>query len=366
MELVILFALASHAELRVERDAEALREQLLTWSESLHSFSGSYVLHDRWPGLPGDQARPPVERPVTFRFDSEDRFVQRVDPLEDGGQVTVWISRLGGRIVHRRDYVYPDGREDYTYVTLDATNSWPEPEGAYVSPLTLFHAGQYPSLRTFLATGESAAHERDGFRVLSHRKYPESRDRLDVWFDPEDRVVSISIGVGVNAPYTELLERWEGDPFQAFKKYTTWEILGYAEVNGVLLPTSAQRVSWQYPENEFAVLRQRLLNQEIDLTAFQVGTIVQAGRPYEVAVQDFSLHPEEVRVNIPLKPADFEIPVPVGAELKQGKDGPITVYPGSWFYRVTRPLPLALGGAIALITLTLVALLLRRCSFRRS
>ncbi len=333
--------------LQVAPEAQALRKRLLAWSESLHSFCGDYRLRQTWPGVPEARDAVPMDLEVTYCFDDENRFMRRIEPLDDGGTVTRWYSLHEGEYQFRSDYDYTT-REDYTLVALDA-EAWPDPDGAYLTPETLFNGDCSPSLAVFMAVGRTTLHGVNGKQVLVHSRAPESRDRINVWFDDRGRVETFEWGVGIDAPPAEIRNVWDGDPFDAFNKYTELNLGQYTDINGVEFPVWARKVWWAYDSTAIDRAAKALKATEIGPVEFQARTITDARPGYETTVQYFDLTGTDIRVNQPLPASRFVIEIPPGASIARAGSEDITTYPRPWYRRLLAPLPLAVLTGLILV-----------------
>lgn len=347
--LVALFAagLGAAEPLEVAPEAQALRERLLAWSESLHSFCGEYRLRQSWPGVPEARDAVPMDLKVTYCFEDENRFMRRTEPLDDGGAVTRWYSLYEGEYLFRSDHDYRT-REDYTLVALDA-EAWPVPAGAYMTPETLFNGDCSRSLAAFMAAGRTTLHDVNGTQVLVHSRPPKSPDRINVWFDDRGRVETFEWGVGIGASPAEIRDVWDGDPFDAFNKYTELNLGQYTDINGVEFPVWARKVWWAYDSAAIDRAVKALKAKEIGPVEFQARTITDAGPGYETTVQYFDLAGTDIRVNQPIPASRFEIEIPRGASIARAGSEDITTYPGPWYRRMLAPLPLAVLAGLILV-----------------
>ena len=341
--------------LYVADEAQELRSALLEWSASLKSFSGTYTLSQRWPGEPVDPDRPALDLTITFRFQGDDRYLERTEEVTTtGGSVVRKYARYKGNVISRNDFNHPEGvKEDYVYVQKGVVNEWPEPVGAYLNPREIFNAGQSPSLADFMASGETLFFERSGYRVLVHRQGLYGRDVLRVWFENTPLPIRFEWGYGITVSHDQLATVWPGDPFDEFDLNVTWELGNYETIDGVAFPTWAQKIWWAYDPGVMKRLdAQFRAGKYPDVHIFQRDTIAQAGKPYERSVQDF--HLKAGRINPPLTAADFRIDIPVGAILQQSPGQvELDIYLGPWYARIFEPVPLAIIGGVCVLLLAL-------------
>lgn len=340
----------SDETLLVAPEAESLRSKLISWSQSLHSFRGDYTITHQ-PPLYAETEFSADTIFVVFRFDDGNRYMERLDPLEDGGTVRHVISLLDGHVRILDAYDYVSKRKDYTLVRDGLHEEWPEPLRAYLTPFELFNPVGEPTLTDFLSEGRTVLYMREGRRVLVHRRYPAGRDRLNVWFNDLDEVIRFEWGMGLKATEEEISKRWSGDPFNAFKIYHTWELDGYTSLNGVRFPRWARKTWWEYDHTHMhSLVDQWEEGLFTDLVAYQLETIRAVGEPWAGTIQEFQLSAGEIQVNVDLPEAAFEVDIPSGAllQVEPAQETLDVYYP--WYVRILQPIPLAvLAGLVLLI-----------------
>jgi hypothetical protein len=362
---------AARADLEVAPEAARLREKVLMWSASLRSFKGTYIISRTWPGVPGAAGKPPVEKEIIYRFNEKNRFLHRTDSLENGTvEVTLTYGLLNGEYVHLNDYHYVDGsKEDYALATL-GLDFWQDfGGGAYIYPETIFNGNCSMPLEKFMASGRTSLHDVEGQMVLVHQRTMD-RDCIRIWLNSDERVDTFELGVGIDPAMGDVSSVWDGDIFDALKKYTELNLSDYVEINGVWFPTTVRKVWWHYDQKEIMDklsedLKHKLIVEKQDgdhaTLEFQAETIRQIGPPMERTIQYFNIEPSEFEVNIDIPDSEFEVTIPPGAYYGNPlKETEIKIYPGPWYYRLMKPLPLGLIAAGILVTVVLGGLLYRR------
>ncbi|MFP4502515.1 MAG: hypothetical protein ACLFTT_16085 [Candidatus Hydrogenedentota bacterium] len=354
--------------LYVEPEAKPLREAVLRWAESLRSFNGKYTLRQRWPHRPEAADKPPRKYTITYRFDGDNAYMERVESLEPVGKRHSYLARYEGDVIGRFDYDYPEnaqeeygedypGRDfsDHVVVRDNVPAPWPEPETAYLPPPELFQGGFWPqsSLAEFMQYGETRLRETDHGSMLVHRRHPAGREQVMFAFDEDNRVVTIETGLGFLASMEELETHFPDDPLGAFRPRTTYEFGGYKEIDGVHFPTWAQETVWEYAsDTEEAKRRAEAYHSgTISLFELQSWIVLEQGTPFEATVLDFELLSLAQPLNTELEPADFQVPIPTGAFVNRDPTTQEVVeYVEPWYARLMKPVPLAvLAGLVLLI-----------------
>ena len=344
-------------ELFIAPGAESYREALLAWSDSLVSFNGEYRLTRR-SHTETLEGKPPEEIIITYRFDGDNEYMDRVQDTAKGGVAHTFMARYEDEVRMRTDYTYgPDIEDetDHSVVQSGVHQGWPEPEGAFVTPKHIFQAIQIPSLREKLAIGESYVWEKDGQPVFTHREYPKGRWQFNAYFDQEQRPIRFEYGVGVLAPLEDIPVPDGGHALAAFKPYVTLDLGNYETIDGVAFPQWAQKVWIGYADDagveEAAEARGR---GEIDMLEFQLRSLAALNTPYEDRVQDFDLIKLGTPLNQPLSKAYFDIDIPKGAYVQfDSASNELYTYLGPWYVRIFEPKPLAIIGGVCVLLLAL-------------
>lgn len=356
------------ASLQVSPEAAPLRESLLSWSRSLKSFSGKYTLTQYWYDQPEHDPETPLVMQVDYRFDGNNRYMMVAGvPLEPSGVLTRFVARYDGKITERSDILRPGRPVVEITVRIDRVDMWPDPVGPYLTPEMFFEAGcDLWSFDEFLSVGSTDLVERNGQRILMHRRYPTDTRRLDIWFDGEGRPESFQHGFGPSGTDDEVRALWDGDPFDFFNVTYSIDVGDYRLTNGVQFPAWARKVWWDAKLDDG--IKRRLIDEQragkLTPLEFDVERMLARGPRHEKTVQYFQLDVPSVKVNEPLAEEAFTIEIPAGAHVWRGKDATMEVHGSPWYRRLLHPV--AVGAvAVGVLGITGWALTSRRRRRRR-
>lgn len=282
-------------------DAVRLHEKLLNAPE-LFSFSGVYDLEQQ----DEDGTIQWVER-HEYRFQGEDMYLRRIFFGEIDRPPLV-ITRLNDRVstlVERpcgfsADLVGPH---------------WPNPWGSFINPKEIFGEFHGKNRRDMLASAQFQVFLHDGLPVLSI--HPDDQDEyLEYHFDEDGQVVLIETVMRHELAEEEVEALWTGDRFDLRQMILSLHLYDFFEVNGVKMPMKVVKKWWWYDRNRYFDYRELARNGEISWTeAFIKNLKNNIALPY--TIQTFTLHPETVMINVPLRAADFQLSIPPGTMVRE-------------------------------------------------
>ena len=321
-----------------DEEMKVVKDRLLTWSESLKSFSGEYTVDQYWPQEP---ERTPLHFDFIYRVQGENRLLtHEFTDATNGIVVTHTDALLNGQFsdLHsENNQVRPiiSGSLEYK------SNNWTFPPSALISPEKLFgNLEGEESLADFLSVGETTLHERDGRRLLHHHN---NGYALLICFDQQNHVARYELGYS-SLSLEEVSAYWDGEPIDFSQLILTLELKNYAEINGVSFPSRAVKTCWGFEDAPFEALRARYEAEKWEPIIFHVKACTELDVVPRL-VQHFELDVNTAQVNADLPDSMFKIDYPEETVLFSASGERIQPGPGLWFW------VLLVGGGIVLLLL---------------
>lgn len=305
-------------EMSVE-NTECIRakESVITWANSLKSFSLSYDLSQSTYEHVGGNMREESSMAwqIVYRQDGENFYFSKETLSSKSVENDVEIcSQYNG---------FFDTFTSFSGSSLGVVNDMkrkglPFSWGIYLTPQEIFgHRGDY-SLSDVLSEGSTQLIEQDGKRILSHINSNLSA-AVDVTLDTDYGVKLIEWCRRPDSLSEETLKtNWKGDIFYLRILTVTLELSQYRAYNDVFFPSKVVKTWWRMDET---------VAEEVN-TSFEKGkiskeelTVLLYSVPVQpVCVQTFVL--KEAEINIPLSKEDIAIEWPKGVRIIQAKDMP--------------------------------------------
>lgn len=331
MSVMLLLAAMAVEPLYVHPDAVELREHVLTWSESLRSFEGYYVINDHAPGetvlIEGAEYDFPAathQYEIYYAFDGHNRIIKHLPPgtlLDNPTGVSFPVRfPFSTNAVYEGDVTRlthtPDA--DVRYKAYINRDEWRRPMTAPILPEHLFGYEKPSAIPEILRTGETRRVERDGHEVLFH--WGMQHD-VDVWVNNEGLITRIDY-VGRIMPkfagIDELREHWDGDLFDLRSMSKSIRLANHQLINGVWFPTQAYKTYYGLSEKDRDSWRAFVADMDARGASHAEVFVADATMfPREPqSVTEFTLiDPESTSINTPLPSETFQIDIPPSATI---------------------------------------------------
>lgn len=339
---ILFFALAgfgSDEDIAVGPEAVELREYVISWMNSIHSFNGSYTITFSWLS-PHDSLsqQPPDITDVTYRFDGENRYM---DVYRYEGGVRYQAAFFNDMFTRLQSHP-TDVEGDYQHFGQHLKSNWkpPWPDTMLFPIETLFMKKPLffrNSLENNLLVGKSEIRKEGNSTVLSHI-HP-SNGRFDIRLDALQRV--------------ELIERkndleWRFDlkgdnPFDINYPCESWKYDDYVWINDIWFPLQIECVTYE-PGPEVGSIFQEYEKGNIP-------SIIQAVEMidfHEFSRARIAFEKDSLLINEPLPESFFKIEMPENTVMYDANEQVIVSRTHSAFYLYI--LIFALLCFIALIT----------------
>lgn len=167
--------------------AEAVKDEILAWAESVRTFHCTYEIEQ--VRLHGGTRNVPLHRRIEYLRQEDDFFIRLefFDPGKEFQRAEV-LAQYGGD----GQALYEEAAREHTYgvVQLDQRNDLGFPWGVYLTPEEILGAYHGDTLRQILSEGDSRVIDQQETRVFSHDNWSMHRF-VDICLDPEGRVAGI-------------------------------------------------------------------------------------------------------------------------------------------------------------------------------
>ncbi len=321
-----------------------VKEVVLTWSNSLKSFKGSYSLRQQNYGHPNGNVTPVAafDMEAEYRFQGKNRYLS-VEIHHPDGKITRQHGAEVDGSIQRRDDMKVGSDAEYG-VVYPENNQWPFPDGAFLLPTELFGESVGKSLEERLEEGTLYLLNRDGVRVLSQVCFGEA---LEIYLDEDDRVRRIDTIFRPAISLEELRNVWEEkEPLNVFWRMETLELDGYREMDGIDFPTLAKQTTYERDDTEYSEKCEKHFDAK-EISIYEFHMCLMQLPIYTAFVIDFQLHIDTVSINKRLWARNFKLPVDEGDHVYEGASKDISYYYETpWYAR-----PITWGIAVAVLLL---------------
>lgn len=294
---------------------EQVKAAIITWSNSLESFSGSYTLtqinlgQDRISAI--QQKLDPESYPKAFYWRvvlcwEDDNCYFKLESLsgKDDSETHAMYNGI-------YDFLNQKKHHPYGVANDSSRTEFPIPWGVYLTPGEIFGHRKDYTLADVLAAGTTRILERNGKRILSHVNR-EMEKAVDIMLDDNDRITGIE---WVHRPFSyqedALREVWNGDLFDLRTKKITLNFLEYSDIDGVVFPSKVEKVWWAMDEAAASSVNAQFEAGQISQYELIAGLYTVP--VHESTIQTFQL--ERALLNVPLSEGDFQINWPDGAKV---------------------------------------------------
>jgi hypothetical protein len=294
----------------VDPDAREKRDAILAWSESLHSFSGSYtrtfINHD--PSLPNLGV--PDRSDITYRFEGDKKCMDFYSYLLKNHDRCSYVEGHFVQLLVMDEAPKATVTSNYFVKRLEGEwkPSWPEE--MILPPKTAFlqdDIGLNMSLTEFFAAGHTLLDHRDGKEVLVHRDLQGAR--VEIEMDEFNHVSRILLTTDWQkediAPY------YTGDALDLHCPEHAWRYKDYEDINGVSFPMLWEWIFYTGGAARSAIMKRRNAG-EIDPYAAEM-EIATTVKFVEQCVTTIQYDRASLIINEPLDADMFHVDVPWNA-----------------------------------------------------
>ena len=321
-----------------------VKKAVLTWSNSLKSFKGSYSLRQQNYGHPNGNVTPVAAfgMEAEYRFQGKNRYLS-VEIHHPDGKITRQHGAEMDGSIQRRDDMKVGSETEYGVVYPD-NNQWPFPDGAFLLPTEVFGESSEKSLEERLEEGTLYLLDRDGVRVLSQVCFGEA---LEIYLDEDERVRRIDTIFRPAISMEELRTVWgEEEPLNVFWCVESLELDAYQEIDGVDFPVLAKRTTYMHDHDRAEKECFQPFNAKV-ISVYELHMCQMKLPTYPTFVADFQLHIDTVSINKRLWARSFKLPMDDGDRVYGGIGKELSyVYETPWYAR-----PITWGIAVAVLLL---------------
>lgn len=287
-------------------DAEPLKELVLNAAASLQTYDIQYTLNKNYEHP--EEGRVTKRSRIHYKRSGED-FYFRIEYLDETGayKEAHTYSFAGGTGEYLQNY--PNGEATGTVDMAQVVFPF-FPRGAYMIPEEIFGKEGGTEVWEWMMEGsQSAVFEREGQLVL-HCVNPEKWICAEFYFDDMLHITRID---WLLRPY-ELSEEgmaalWNGSPYDLQLKQSSIVLHDLTSINGVTFPMKAERIYWNTDKPDTDALTAKLRSGELPQDEF----LVQFYSMPQAVVGVQTMEVETIRINEPLRTADFRIDWPAHA-----------------------------------------------------
>ena len=307
LTVYLSFAACGGATLQVDPEAREKREAVLSWSESLRSFSGSYsrtfVNYDpRDPDL-----HVPKRDDITYRYEGDKKYM---DFYSGVLRYHDRCSYVDGRFVQLLVMDAPppaDITSKHFVKYLDGVwkPNWPE---VMICPPTIvfqqYNVDVGRSLTDYFSEGHTLLRSRAGKELLIHRSLGGSRIEIEV--DNVNRIRTLLWAVDWKKD--DIAAYYDGDPLDLHYPIVAWHYENYEQINGVWFPLRCEHIHYSGGDALNAIMRRRNAGE---LSPYEAEVIIATTvHFFEQGVATIEYDRDSLIVNQPLDDRMFHIAIP--------------------------------------------------------
>ena len=328
LNLCLILTARSSATLEVDPEAQEKRDAVLAWSESLHSFSGSYsrtyVNYD-----PRDPDLGVAKRDdIIYRFEGNKKYMDFYSGLLGYHDRCSYVDDKFVQLLIMDTPPPADITSKHFVKYLDGVWKPNWPEEMICPPTMVFQQDMMHldmSLTAFFSEGHTLLLDRDGKELLIHRRL--GGGRIEVEFDAFNRV---SYLLWANdwkkediAPY------YGGDPLDLYYPMAAWRYAAYEDINGVSFPLRCEDIYYTGGEALSAIMQRRNAGLIEPYEAeVEIATTVSFT---EQGVATIEYDRDSLIVNKPLDASMFQFDIPWDALELDANGVTIASSPPSWW-----------------------------------